>query len=63
MPGEPIVVLHVALTTEISRTISSLVKHHRKINKSASLDVDGSGSMFSTLEPNKPEDPNLCTTG
>ena len=27
--GEPIVVLHVALTTEISASIASVVKHHR----------------------------------
>ena len=33
MPGEPIVVLHVALTTEISSTIASVVKHHRKVSK------------------------------
>ena len=32
MPGEPIVVLHVALTTEISSTIGSVVKHHRKVS-------------------------------
>ena len=32
MPGEPIVVLHVALTTEISSTIASVVKHHRKVS-------------------------------
>ena len=31
MPGEPIVVLHVALTTEISSTIRSVVKQHRKV--------------------------------
>ena len=31
MPGEPIVVLHVALTTEIVATIRSVVKHHRKV--------------------------------
>ena len=31
MPGEPIVVLHVALTTEISSSIGSVVKHHRKV--------------------------------
>jgi hypothetical protein len=60
--GEPIVVLHVALTTEISNNIASLVKHHRKISKSASLDVESSSS-FSALESNKSEDPALCTTG
>lgn len=31
MPGEPIVVLHVALTSEISASIASVVKHHRKV--------------------------------
>jgi hypothetical protein len=58
------VVLHVALTTEISSNIGSVVKHHRKINKSTSLDVESSSSAtFSALEPNKHEDPNMCTTG
>ncbi len=56
-------VLHVALTTEISNNIGSLVKHHRRINKSASLEVEGSASTFSALESNKPEDSSLCTTG
>jgi len=31
MPGEPIVILHVALTEEISSSITSLVKNHRTV--------------------------------
>ena len=64
MPGEPIVVLHVALTNHISSTISSIIKHHRKVKRHAT--VDG-GSLESTAS--KPEeyssmeeDPSLCTT-
>ncbi len=40
MPGEPIVVLHVALTTDIAASIASVVKHHTPVKKSASVDVD-----------------------
>ncbi len=61
MPGEPIVVLHVALTTEISKNISALVKHHRKVRKSTSMDFVS--SYDSGTDSNKVEDSNLCTTG
>jgi len=58
MPGEPIVMLHVALTTEIVSTIASVVKHHRQIKRFVSLDQTSSSVTCSTNE----EDPSLCTT-
>ena len=61
MPGEPIVVLHVALTTHISSTISSIIKHHRKVKRHATVDVD-TGSSKDENHLSMEEDPNLCTT-
>ena len=61
MPGEPIVVLHVALTTHISSTISSIIKHHRKVKRHATVDVDTSSSKDEN-HLSMEEDPNLCTT-
>ena len=42
MPGEPIVVLHVALTRGIPDKIASVVKHHRMV-KRFSVDALGGG--------------------
>jgi hypothetical protein len=64
MPGEPIVVLHVALTKEISSTISSIIKHHRRVKRHATID----GGSMETIPSQKQElqemeeDPSLCTT-
>ena len=74
MPGEPIVVLHVALTgPEIPGDISQVVKHHRKLKKFATTyDVipsrsksngsAGGGGGGSGGGPNDDmdEDPSLC---
>ena len=60
MPGEPIVMLHVALTTDIVSNIASVVKHHRKIKRFQST-TDSSHVTTSDLNPNE-EDPSLCTT-
>ena len=63
MPDEPIVVLHVALTTEISPSIANVVKHHRQIKKATSIEIEDLDPM---MGPNKgsagTEDPALCTT-
>merc|ERR1711860_134446 len=67
MPGEPIVVLHVALTTEISASIASVVKHHRgRVRKTASIESEDLNSLDETNLVKKgsenTEDPALCTT-
>ena len=54
-------VLHVALTTHISSTISSIIKHHRKVKRHATVDVD-TGSSKDENHLSMEEDPNLCTT-
>ena len=63
MPDEPIVVLHVALTTEISPSIANVVKHHRQIKKATSIEIE---DLDPLMGPNKgsagTEDPALCTT-
>jgi len=66
MPGEPIVVLHVALTTDISASIASVVKHHRgRVLVSAtsieSEDLNESANLIRKGSENT-EDPALCTT-
>ena len=64
MPGEPIVVLHVALTNHISSTISSIIKHHRKVKRHATIDggaLETSGSKNDDHVAME-EDPSLCTT-
>jgi hypothetical protein len=48
MPGEPIVVLHVALTTEITGSISTVVKHHRQVSYSFKRSFI-KGQLFSFL--------------
>ena len=64
MPGEPIVVLHVALTNQISSTISSIIKHHRKVKRHAT--VDGGSLETTASNPEEyssmEEDPSLYTT-
>ena len=64
MPGEPIVVLHVALTNHISSTISSIIKHHRKVKRHATIDGGSLETDASKAEKYSPmeEDPSLCTT-
>ena len=54
-------VLHVALTTHISSTISSIIKHHRKVKRHATVDVDTASSKDEN-HLSMEEDPNLCTT-
>ena len=54
MPGEPIVVLHIALTTEIVSTIASVVKHRRQVKRFQTVD-----SEEVTLNM---EDTSQCTT-
>lgn len=56
MPGEPIVVLHVALTEEIPHSISKVVKHHRMVKK-FSVDSHQSSSSKTGREG---EDPSIC---
>ena len=58
MPGEPIVVLHVALTKGIPGRIASVVKHHRMV-KRFSVDALGSGSGGSS-ESGGAEDTSTC---
>ena len=64
MPGEPIVVLHVALTNHISSTISSIIKHHRKVKRHATIDGASLASTTPQLQSEQPieEEPSLCTT-
>ena len=62
MPDEPIVVLHVALTTEISPNIASVVKHHRQVKKTTSVDVEDLDPNLSIKGSAGTEDPALCTT-
>ncbi len=62
MPGEPIVVLHVALTRGIPEKIASVVKHHRMV-KRFSVDAIGMGSAGGdrTVAANAtPEDASTC---
>ncbi len=54
MPGEPIVVLHVALKPEVPAGIASVVKHHRMV-KRFSTDVPSPAQSASSGE-----DPELC---
>ena len=64
MPGEPIVVLHVALTNDISSTISSIIKHHRRVKRHATIDGASLETIPSHKEPLQEieEDASLCTT-
>ena len=61
MPGEPIVVLHVALTKGIPEKIASVVKHHRMV-KRFSVDVVGGGGDRSAgpSESGGAEDTSTC---
>ena len=54
MPGEPIVVLHVALKEDIPESISSVVKHHRLVKR---FSVDTQSGFKSGREG---EDVSLC---
>ncbi|TRY69236.1 hypothetical protein TCAL_10735 [Tigriopus californicus] len=56
MPGEPIVVLHVALTEEIPESISKVVKHHRMVKKYSVDSHQSSGSKTGR----EGEDPSSC---
>ena len=64
MPGEPIVVLHVALTKDISSSISSIIKHHRRVKRHATIDGGSLETMPSPKQPQQEmeEDASLCTT-
>ena len=63
MPGEPIVVLHVALTDHISSNISSIIKHHRKVKRHATIDGGNLETVTSQQSgQEQEEDPSLCTT-
>ena len=67
MPGEPIVVLHVALTNQISSTISSIIKHHRKVKRhdtvdGAYIESRSSHSDVSSENNQRSEDASICTT-
>jgi len=53
MPGEPVVILHVALTETVSSSITSLVKDHRSVK---GFDKDQAWTGFG----NTTEDPELC---
>ena len=57
MPGEPIVVLHVALTEDIPERISSVVRHHRMVKR---FSVEHSSSSSSTLVGKEGEDASTC---
>ena len=54
MPGEPIVVLHVALTKDIPSTIASVVKHHRMVKR---FSVE---AMHTQSGAKEGEDPSWC---
>ena len=64
MPGEPIVVLHVALTKDISSNISSIIKHHRRVKRHATIDGGSLETIPSQKQPlqEMEEDTSLCTT-
>ena len=63
MPGEPIVVLHVALTNNISSSIASIIKHHRKVKRHATIDGAGLDTSTTNLQSlQEIEEPSLCTT-
>lgn len=53
MPGEPVVILHVALTETVASSITSLVRDHRSVK---GFDKDQTWSGFG----NTTEDPELC---
>eukprot|EP00092_Neocalanus_flemingeri_P018301 GFUD01019808.1.p1 GENE.GFUD01019808.1~~GFUD01019808.1.p1 ORF type:complete len:555 (-),score=121.10 GFUD01019808.1:174-1838(-) len=53
MPGEPVVILHVALTETVSSSITSLVRDHRSVK---GFDKDQSWAGYG----NTTEDPELC---
>ena len=64
MPGEPVVVLHVALKEEVPRAIASVVRHHRMV-KRFSVEASSSSSSSSATSPSSSsspagEDPSLC---
>ena len=62
MPGEPIVVLHVALTRGIPEKIASVVKHHRLV-KRFSVDAVGGGGghgAAGSSESGGAEDTSTC---
>ena len=56
MPGEPIVVLHVALTKGIPGRIASVVKHHRMVKRFSVDALSGGGSS----ESGGAEDTSTC---
>jgi len=53
MPGEPVVILHVALTETVASSITSLVRDHRSVK---GFDKDQTWSGFG----NTTENPELC---
>jgi len=53
MPGEPVVILHVALTDTIASSITSLVRDHRSVR---GFDRDQTWTGFGDIA----EDPDLC---
>ena len=62
MPGEPIVVLHVALTKGIPDRIASVVKHHRMVKRFSVDALGGSGgrSGSSSESGGGAEDTSTC---
>ena len=56
MPGEPVVVLHVALAEEIPSNIASVVRHHR-MRKRFSVETSSSSSAS---DAGADEDTSLC---
>ena len=60
MPGEPIVVLHVALTKGIPGRIASVVKHHRMVKRFSVDALSGGGSSESGGGGGGAEDTSTC---
>ena len=62
MPGEPIVVLHVALTRGIPEKIASVVKHHRLVKRFSVDAVGGAGGhgAAGSSESGGAEDTSTC---
>ena len=60
MPGEPIVVLHVALTKGIPGRIASVVKHHRMVKRFSVDAMGGDGGSGGSSGSGGAEDTSTC---
>ena len=61
MPGEPIVMLHVALTTDIVSNIAEVIKKTRQIKRFQTMDAGDGHACHAALMDHE-EDPALATT-